>query len=296
MVLTGLGRSGTTLACHLLNKLPDTVALAEPMTPGRFEGLSGEEACDLVERFYRRMRRRALMTGRVVTKHVGGKVPDNGFEDKVSEDGKRRNRMDRGEIEVGKDLSRDFYLIVKDPGTFTALLPNLVERFPCYAMVRNPLSVVASGGTLKRKRKKPPAAMLLDEDLARSSNNIADPVERRLHFLSWQFEHFHEHLPKENVIRYEDLVSSGGRALSVMVPAAGTLDEPLESKNLNALYDREQMLKMGEALLKSEGAYWRFLLEGGRRGDPGPNLLTPEDVGNRPIHLIGLRSVVTSKK
>lgn len=262
VVLTGLGRSGTTLACHLLNKLPDTVALAEPMTPGRFEGLSGEEACDLVERFYRRMRRRALKTGRVVTKHVDGKVPDNGFEDKFSEDGKRHNRMDRGEIEVGKDLSQDFHLIVKDPRTFTLLLPMLVERFPCYAMVRNPLSVVASGGTLKMKRKKPPAAMLLDKDLARSPSNIADPVEHQLHLLSWRFECFHKHLPTENVIRYEDLVSSGGRALSVMVPAAETLNEPLESKNVNALYDREQMLRMGEALLKSEGTYWRFYSKG----------------------------------
>jgi hypothetical protein len=31
VVLTGLPRSGTTLTCHLLNKLPDTVALHEPM-------------------------------------------------------------------------------------------------------------------------------------------------------------------------------------------------------------------------------------------------------------------------
>ncbi len=31
IVLTGPGRSGTTLTCHLLNKLPDTMALAKPL-------------------------------------------------------------------------------------------------------------------------------------------------------------------------------------------------------------------------------------------------------------------------
>ena len=48
IVLTGLGRSGTTLTCHLLNKLPDTVALAEPIAPGKFEDLMPdiEAVCD----------------------------------------------------------------------------------------------------------------------------------------------------------------------------------------------------------------------------------------------------------
>ena len=36
IVLTGPGRSGTTLTCFLLNKLPDTVALSEPIAPGKY--------------------------------------------------------------------------------------------------------------------------------------------------------------------------------------------------------------------------------------------------------------------
>jgi hypothetical protein len=60
------------------------------------------------------------------------------------------------------------------------------------------------------------------------------------------------------VIRYEDVVVSGGGALGVIVPSARALDEPLLSRNLNPLYDREDMLRIGERLLASEGAYWRF--------------------------------------
>lgn len=37
IVLTGPGRSGTTLTCYLLNMLPDTVALSEPIAPGRYK-------------------------------------------------------------------------------------------------------------------------------------------------------------------------------------------------------------------------------------------------------------------
>src|SRR5689334_16285425 len=36
VLVTGLPRSGTTLTCHLLQKLPDTVALHEPMDFHKF--------------------------------------------------------------------------------------------------------------------------------------------------------------------------------------------------------------------------------------------------------------------
>jgi len=39
IILTGIARSGTTLTCALLNKLPQTVALHEPMNPAELVGL-----------------------------------------------------------------------------------------------------------------------------------------------------------------------------------------------------------------------------------------------------------------
>lgn len=79
IVITGLGRNGTTLTCHLLNKLPNTIALSEPIPPRKFEDYMPdlEAVCDLVERYFRRMRRNALRKGFVISKHVGGIVPDN---------------------------------------------------------------------------------------------------------------------------------------------------------------------------------------------------------------------------
>lgn len=60
------------------------------------------------------------------------------------------------------------------------------------------------------------------------------------------------------MIPYEDIVDSGGMALAVISPAAKELNETLSSRNLSGLYDRDSMLKIGENLLRSEGAYWRF--------------------------------------
>ncbi|HSK99870.1 MAG TPA: hypothetical protein VK869_06000, partial [Rubrobacteraceae bacterium] len=54
IVITGPGRSGTTLTCFLLNKLPNTVALSEPISPGKYaDRMPDHEAVvDGIEEFY----------------------------------------------------------------------------------------------------------------------------------------------------------------------------------------------------------------------------------------------------
>ncbi len=265
IVLTGPPRSGTTLACHLLNKLPDTVALTEPISPGKFADLlpDYEAVGNGVEDFYARMRRMALKDGEIISKHVGGEVPDNSFSHPDAL-GRRRSVLEKGRIPVGKPLSEDFYLVVKQPGLFTALLPTLAPRLPCYAIVRNPLAVLASRTSLGRSPGRHPkdrlsAVQKYDEDLQRRMASVPrGTLEWRLNMMSHSFERFQKELPEDHVVRYEEIVATGGRALSAVVPSAGTLDEPLESKNLNPLYDREEMLELGEKLLASEGAYWDF--------------------------------------
>jgi hypothetical protein len=72
------------------------------------------------------------------------------------------------------------------------------------------------------------------------------------------FERYQRELASEHIIRYEDIVAFGGKALEAIVPAARELDEPLESQNLNPLYSRNEVLRYGERLLQSDGAYWDF--------------------------------------
>jgi hypothetical protein len=268
IVLTGPGRSGTTLTCFLLNKLPDTVALSEPIAPGRYANRMPdyEAVADGIEEYYRDMRKMALRQGLVISKHVGGMVPDNS---KGMKDGVRQRIVDKGKIPVGKELRPDFYLAIKQPGMFTALLPTLVKRFPSFAIVRNPLAIMLSTSTLQQpnkpnnKRRKSRSAKItydpqLGERLGENKKEGADKIDQRLLRLHYTFERYQESLPESHIIRYEDICSSRGKALEVIVPDASQLDEPLENKNLNPLYPRDKVFRLGERLLESEGAYWNF--------------------------------------
>jgi hypothetical protein len=122
------------------------------------------------------------------------------------------------------------------------------------------VSVMASMHSLqKRKEPKNPSAIdRYDPELSARMNLLPDPASRLLARFDYFFERYAKYLPSENVVRYEDIVSSNGKALKVVVPVARRLDVSLESKNLNPIYDRDEMLRFGEKLLASEGAYWHF--------------------------------------
>ena len=265
IVLTGPGRSGTTLTCFLLNKLPDTVALSEPIAPGKYANRMPdyEAVADGIEEYYRDMRKMALTQGLVISKHSGGMVPDNS---KGMKDGVRQRIVDKGEIPVRKELEPDFYLAIKQPGMFTALLPTLAKRFPSFAIIRNPLAIMLSTSTLQKpnnRRGKSRSAKVtydpqLGERLEENKKEGADKIGLRLLRFHHAFERYHQSLPESHIIRYEDICSSRGKALKVIVPSAEGLDEPLENKNLNPLYPRDKVFQFGERLLESEGAYWNF--------------------------------------
>ncbi len=259
VVLTGPGRSGTTLACNLLNKLPDVLALSEPISPGKFADVAHDQEAvvDGVENFYRRMRRMARRRGSVISKHVGGVVPDNS---KGDVGGVRRRIAQKGKIPVTKDLTRDFQLVIKQPTMFTALLPALVKRLACYAVVRNPLPVLASVDGLREEHaaRDDVPALRYDPILQGSLPDPGDPIAWHLGRLHLYFERYLALLPAQNIVRYEDIVLSGGKALSVVNASAESLEEPLASLNLNPAYDRKRMLEIGERLLASDGAYWHL--------------------------------------
>jgi hypothetical protein len=263
IVITGPGRSGTTLTCHLLNKLPDTVALSEPIDPGWYaDRLPDNEAvADGIQDFYRQQRRMALKRGLVLSKHVGGVVPDN---PKAMVGGVRKRVVEKGKIRVSRDLSPDFFLGVKQTGTFTAMLPTLTKRFACFAIVRNPLAIRASSLSIqseKGRKDRISARVEYDatlKDRMKKKGEGADAIDKWLLRMHSNFERYLEALPPEHIIRYEDICASSGAALQAIVPAAAGLDEPLENKNANPLYDRKKTLRVGERLLESEGAYWNF--------------------------------------
>ena len=260
-LLTGLPRSGTTLSCRLFNVLPDTVALVEPMNVGNLAKLSARSTMmAAIEQFVIRQRMSLITDGVAVSRHVGGTVTDNLFAPGRGRNGLRRFHASHGAISFGKPLSREFTLIIKHPAVFTALLSDLVTRFRCYAVIRNPLAVLASWNStdMPVRDGHAPAAEQHDPDLKRALEMIHDRFDRQLYLLSWYLGQYQQYLPTDHIIRYEDVVDSGGRALAVVTPSAALLNEPLTNLNRNSVYEWETISLLAQKLLTTEGNYWDF--------------------------------------
>ena len=217
-----------------------------------------------LERYFRRTRRMIRKEGAAISKNVGGKITDHAYGRERSGSGLRTQSggkgTEKGKVIIEKDLNRGFLLVVKQPALFSALLPVLAPRFPCFAIVRNPLSVLASWNSVDHNVREGHSrgAELYDEALRDDLASTDDRVSRQFLLLSWWYERFYTNLDRDRIIRYEDIVDTGGGALSAITPAAKALHEPLSSRNLNALYDQGEMRELGRTLLGREGAYWRF--------------------------------------
>ena len=262
VLITGIPRSGTTLVCSLLNKLPDVVALHEPMDVWEFVKCADASAiAETIEQFCIAARRSLREQGFAVSKHVGGEIRDNAAGDQVDQTGTRSRRTEHGKIFIDKPLSEKFTLAVKHPLAFTALLEPLSQKFECVAVIRNPLATLASWNSLdwlKVKKGRAPIAEELDPELARSLAAESDVIERQILILEWSYKRYRTFLSAENVIKYEDLIATRARELGRFFPAAADLNEDLVSKNLNPHYDRTIMADLGQRLLRRDGAASNF--------------------------------------
>ena len=185
VLITGMPRSGTTLVCSLLNKLPDIVALHEPMNVWEFAKCRDEEEIAvMVEKFCAESRKSLHEQKFAISKHVGGKVRDNSAA--ADGAGKRVRQTEHGRIEIDKPLSQEFTLAIKHPAAFTALLEVLSKRFECCAVIRNPLATLGSWNSLDwfpLKDGHLPVGEKLDVDLARELGKKSDVIDRQIHIL-----------------------------------------------------------------------------------------------------------------
>lgn len=261
-ILVGPARSGTTLACGLLNKLPNVVALDEPFDRGRLQTMTGPDAfLAFVDEQFETQRAMIESKGEAhSTLSESGHLANHYVtQPTVTTLRKRQVVFDKmRDVNVGED----FKLIIKHTLPFTALFDRLAKRYEVFVIVRNPLAILASWNTIdaayRQGEIQPYVKPLIDGDLLRRLDAVDDRIERKVDLLAWHFEQYRPALQTANVIRYEDVVETGGSALRRFMKSPTALREDLESHNTNALYDRDLMWKLKQKLIARRGAIWDF--------------------------------------
>lgn len=233
-LLTGLPRSGTTLLCALLNGLPDTVALAEPIDGW---AASIEQRLVQIDEFIVETRARALSEKIAQSMSISGAIPDNLTIEPADSSALRRWSAFNEPIKIAKPLSRDFRLYIKHPAAFVASIEAIYERYPVFAMVRHPLAVLASWQTVDIPLYKGRSAVAeaVDPELRLALTKAEGRLQRQLILLSWYLRRISV-LNQRNVIRYEDLVSDPVSVLSRIHPAVDRISCAIWVKRVEERY------------------------------------------------------------
>ena len=257
-LLSGIPRAGTSLCCRLAGELPNVVALSEPLNgPALAQPRDAQAALASIASFAAATRARILAERRAPTVHVAGRLHDDMVHPPEQAGALRRRQGQRGDVAIDKPLAADFTLLVKQNALFAALLPALRPRFACLALIRNPLTVLASWQTVRLpvQQGRLPAGERFDATLHGRLDAEPSALQRQIAILDWFFAQYRAHLPATAILRYEDVVDTGGQALFRHLGASGQR-RPLAPRAIPLPAARMEALSA--ALLASAGAWRHF--------------------------------------
>lgn len=255
IILAGIPRSGTSFVCSLLNKIDGVLALVEPLDMSAFSACKNQHERHIFLSKYFEHSRASILQGEKINV-LDFDSESNTFVDDAH--ARRKTTIKGFKLsEVNKNFDRDFLFIVKHPNAFSALLNELSVNWRCFAVVRNPVSVIASWSSLDHplSQGRAPMAELFDDELRRKLDSIKNTLVRQVHLINWYFECYHRLLSPSQIIFYESVVKTSGKSLSNMVPAAQLLSENIGSMNNNKIYDQAVMGKIAQ-LLQDCGGFW----------------------------------------
>lgn len=260
ILLTGLPRAGTTLSCHILNSCPNTLALHEPMRPGEFVPAAGVGAAlERISAFAAVTRGQVLNEGRALSQQKDGAVPENPVASDAIQGGLRPMDVSLDFIDVReRGLNSNFTLIIKHNALFSALLPELSDAFPVYAIVRNPLAVLASWNLVDLPVNKGhiPAAEQFDPSLKHALGSLADVIDRQLYILEWFCARYCNYL-QGRWLRYEDFVVQPRSLVDTL--GLGEIESAIPKRDSkNTGYDLHLMERLYQRLISAGDAIWQI--------------------------------------
>lgn len=255
VILTGIPRSGTTLCCKILLGVENQIALNEPIAAHHFKSKYTPEK--VVDNAFVTYRKQLLKNQAVPVRTKAGKITDNAYS---TYNKTRKKVLERTLVKFDKNLNSDFTLILKHCAEFTLILDKLVKNYECFAIVRNPLSVLASWHSVDVPVSKGRVSKseILNPDFHIQLEKINSLKDKQMFILNWYFSQYSA-LETKNVIKYEDIISTQGNALSVISGKDTIFDENLNNRNTNNLYDKKAMSDYLKLLLDfSDGAFFNY--------------------------------------
>ena len=229
-LLTGIPRSGTTLCCKLLNDRDDVVALHEPIVPSSlFKTTNHARAVDVIANQITNLDHAITQGLPFAHGDKGGLDISNPVGENVK-DGKRQVVAKRGLVQLDARAAGSYHLVIKQNALFTALIDTLSQRYPMVCIVRNPVDVLASwlSVDLPVNRGRIPAGEHFDTGLKQSLDMTKDCLSRQLYIYQWFINKFR--LSGLPIVRYEDVVASGGAVLDTALGLPS-----IEREKLNAI-------------------------------------------------------------
>jgi hypothetical protein len=253
LIITGVPRSGTTLAAAIIDRAPDSLCLSEPdhHVDLMSRAASPEDFVGSLCREFDAVRRTILGGGSVFDRRRADGAPiTNYFADPLPDGRREAVFASRGVTRSG--LSADFVLGAKHNALYAAVLPEIVHsgRFRVIAVVRDPVAVLMSWRTLDLpvSRGRLPAGERFWPALAALGRADLDLTDKQIRICDLLLCRFGQLADRIAVIPYEVFAADPARLLAaagISQPAPSGISSIVRPMSSHDDDDRQKALLTG---------------------------------------------------
>jgi hypothetical protein len=234
LIITGVPRSGTTLAAAIIDQMPNCLCLSEP--DGHIDlmrdAASPEDFVAKLCQEFDTVRRIVLGGGSLLDRRRAGGAPVTDYFSESLTDGRREPAVTTRVISR-PGLSPDFVLGVKHNALYTAVLPEIVRtgRFRVVAIVRDPVAVLMSWRAvdLPISHGRLPAGERFWPELAALGRADLDLTDKQIRICDLLLHRFGQLAERIAVVSYEVFVTDPAKLL-----AAARIADPVPCR-LNSI-------------------------------------------------------------